>query len=430
MKRLVLLIIIAALLLASCNNTQPPADTDYPPADTADPPATEQQLPSPSSTTDLELAKQRSVERLSSRNTVSAEPPLLSIEDTNIRLQDNDNNGLTEWLVLDVDYYAYRAEEEVNVFANIYAANGDFIGSGNLTTEERAQKLTHLCLDYGDSSFSVYFNGLYIRQSELDGPYTVEMNIYRKYGDSPYITEWHETDSITHNSFQGALLKITSVSDTIVNNGENIRFTINVDAEVAGNYTIYGSLFKDEGETFTWLEGLDKELYLPAGTNQVQLDFDAKAIKGKGISGPYSLSLRAEDHLYASGYDYVSANYQLSQLASPALYLRNPIYSSNSRANEITVVVPLNVTVAGTYFVYGSMWKYGSMMDGDVNLISVNNLQPVLSVGTHDIQLTFDTSAIAEYGLTGPFTVAVGILDQNRKSMVLENYQLELNRDI
>jgi hypothetical protein len=237
---------------------------------------------------------------------------------------------------------------------------------------------------------------------------------------------WYETDSFIYDIFQGPLLKVTSVSDSIVNNDENIRFIVTVDAEVAGDYTLSGFLFKDEGDTFTDLEYVKKELELTAGVHQVQLDFDAKKIKGKGISGTYNLSLRAEDHLYASGYDYISASYLLSQLASPALYLVGPMYDINtlgsrSGSNQLSVFLPLDVTVADTYTVYASIW------DEDFNLISVTNSQPYLSVGTPDYEITFDTFSVAESELEGVFTVSVGILDQNGSSMVFENYRIEVN---
>ena len=380
-------------------------------------------IPSTSSSmTDLEKAKKRNEGRLSITNSAlnfkNRTPPMLYVYDMDTRLLDEDNNELAEWLVLDVNFDS-TSNFECNVVANIYAANEELICSGSLTTEQRAQALTELSITDEDSSLSVYFNGFNIRQSGLDGPYTIEFNIYYgTYGDEPIITEWHETGSMTYDVFQGTLLDIVSVSDSTANQGENIRFTVTIDAEVTDSYTLSGSLYKDELDTFTWLESFNQEVNLLAGNNQVQIDFDAKAIKGKGISGPYNLVIYAKDRLYSSSYDHISANYQLSQLASPAAYLRNPIYSSNSSPNQITVFVPLNVTVASTYYVYGSIW------DDDFNLVSVKNLEPALSVGTTDIQLIFDTSAINEYGLTGPYTVSVGVLDQAGNSQVLENYQL------
>ena len=367
--------------------------------------------------TDLEKAKKESEKRISMQANWQ---PFLDIRKMEVILQDDDSNNLAEWLVFDVEYYS-DVGGNVCVFANIYAENGDLICQGSLTTEERAQPLTWLCLDnYETASFRIYFSGLRIRMSKLDGPFTIELFISREMNDYQSVNLWYETDSLTYNIFQAALLSVVTVSDSLANQGKNIRFIITLNAEVAGNYTLSCTLYKVSEDNSAWLETLDRDVDLSAGYNQVLFDFDSKKIKGAGIGGPYSLTVYAKDRYYSSGYDHISANYQLSQLASPTAYLRAPIYSVDSGVNKISVFVPLTVTVAGTYYVYGSLW------DSEFNLISVMNLQPILAVGTPDINLEFDTSQIAEYRLLGPYTVSVGILDQDDNSLVLENYPVQI----
>jgi hypothetical protein len=361
---------------------------------------------------------------ISAANNLSVQDRSFNIEKMDYRLLDEDSNGLAEWLAVDM-LISTDSEFDGHLIADLYAANGDSICRGSLTPDIFSSMQTNVHFDATNSQkFSAYFNGRQIRDAKKNGPYRMHIQFVDDYGNlfSDSSEAWLTTMALTSDAFQSNLLRIISINDDLVNQGETIRFLAAIDAEKDGTYMLSGSLFKDNGEEQIDLGAYDQEIFLAVGSNQIQFDFNATKIRGENISGPYHFYLNAKDNLYADWKDHVSANYGLDQLVPPAAYIEAPLSYDNSE--KITVSVPLMVTMPDTYILGCSIW------DNDCNLIDVNNVQTNLPEGSSNIQIVFDFDnvSVLENDLEYPYTALVVVIDEDEN--LLARRTAEINGDL
>jgi hypothetical protein len=233
--------------------------------------------------------------------------------------------------------------------------------------------------------FTRYFNGKHIKESGIDGPYKIHVYVMDGHNDI-ILEDWLITNYLSANDFQGNLLAVRSFSDCLIEQGQTIRFTAIIEAQIAGNYQISASLFKTYGEEQTCLEHKRLTPNLSAGINQVLFDFDTMGLRGNGISGPYDLYLSIEDQFYSSYDHYQSASYQLSELANPGAYISGDLFrdSETTGSNKIGFKAPVMVTVAGNYKMQAVLF------DKEGNLINADLWQEYLSEGSQFIEFNLD----------------------------------------
>ena len=212
-------------------------------------------------------------------------------------------------------------------------------------------------------------------------------------------------------------MSILSISDSLINQGENIRFTVVVHAEVARTYTFTACLFKDGGENQDMLGVNNDELYLSTENNSIIFDFDATKMKGEGINGPYDFTLYAADEFYGSHEHALSQAYSLSQIASPDVCFAGdfifsypagtPGASTPNSSSILNVAVPLSVASSNNYTIAASIWNDTyDMVDGMI-------INEYLAIGAQNFELAFSLDRIAEFDIVGPYKIFASILDEN-----------------
>ncbi|MDR2712500.1 MAG: hypothetical protein LBB91_05240, partial [Clostridiales bacterium] len=360
----------------------------------------------PLSLTPLETAKLETAARNAAKNNPSANdqlrkatlrvPPGASVNCVGYDLTDTDNNGLAEWLSLDIEVYSGLYDLEGFLEAEIYGSNGSLITSSRMSTQNLSFDDNLISLSSFTSEYlTLYFNGKHIKDSEIDGPYEIHVHLTNE-GENIFLEDWLSTDPLLADDFQGNLLEVTAISDSLINLGETLRFTASIQAQVAGDYDLSASLFKINGAEQTGLGNLALNLNLAAGINQVNFDFDAKELRGKGISGPYDLFLSSSDEFYANYDHHQSAGYLLSQLASPSAYIDGelseiiiqPSSKIMTAANELFISAPVVVSNAGIYHMQAILW------DQEGNLLSATLWQDTLSAGPQPVEFNFDLSGL------------------------------------
>src|SRR5438309_5454185 len=196
--------------------------------------------------------------------------------------QDTNANGLFDLLNVDV-------QVQVNVPANYSASAFLHDASFTLTLFDFAS----VFLPLGPASIRVSFPGGPINQSRIDGPYTVDLQLYESATGFPLGTNITTTQAYSHLDFDPIPAFMTpphpdSGQDT---NGNGLFDFLNVDVHVQvnlpDNYTVSGFLYKGNS-TITSALG---SAFLPIGPGSIQVSFPGGPINQSGLDGPYSVFL-------------------------------------------------------------------------------------------------------------------------------------------
>ena len=201
--------------------------------------------------------------------------------------QDTNGNGLFDLLNVDV-------QVQVNVPAN-YSVSA-FLHTANSTLALFA--FASVFLPIGPGSIRVSFPGWPINQSGVDGPYTVELQLYESSTGFPLGSNTTTTQGYSHLDFDPIPAFMTpphpdSGEDT---NGNGLFDFLNVDVQVHANlpdnYTVNGFLHT---ANFTLAEFASGSAFLPIGPGSIRVPFAGGPINQSGIDGPYTVELQLSE---------------------------------------------------------------------------------------------------------------------------------------
>src|SRR6266566_8116226 len=201
--------------------------------------------------------------------------------------QDTNGNGLFDLLNVDV-------QVQVNVPAN-YSVSA-FLHTANSTLALFA--FASVFLPIGPGSIRVSFPGWPINQSGVDGPYTVELQLYESSTGFPLGSNTTTTQAYSHLDFDPIPAFMTpphpdSGEDT---NGNGLFDFLNVDVQVHANlpdnYTVNGFLHT---ANFTLAEFASGSAFLPIGPGSIRVPFAGGPINQSGIDGPYTVELQLSE---------------------------------------------------------------------------------------------------------------------------------------
>jgi hypothetical protein len=204
---------------------------------------------------------------------------------------DTDGDTLYNFLVIE-------AELEVLVAGNYYV---EIDLHQNATMNHIYQNRTVLTfLPVGLQTITVYFNGLYIFLSGLEGPYILNsVRLYDEFWDliqfldDPYITAYYNW---TEFQPPPAVFESPHSDYGLDTDGDGlfnylvVNVTVNV--SVAGDYRIYGWLYDSSGN---WMDDDYNYTFLPVGIQIVELRFEGYRIFNSGDSGSYNVNLDIDD---------------------------------------------------------------------------------------------------------------------------------------
>jgi hypothetical protein len=281
--------------------------------------------------------------------------------------------------------------------------------------------MTHICGAYDDEVYledgqeiTLTFSGLNIWQSQIDGPYAVDVYLItpdyvRIYAGSA-TTQAYPYREFAHPGIMGADIDGRDSND----NGKYEYLTIDVDLMVAqyGYYSVDCVLRDSEGTVI----GQATE-YGEYSEGQVNLEMllSTFPIILNGVDGPYYLEVT----MYESNYWYNEVVDQVTVTTSAlsvadletAVDVLEPCEDQatdsdeNGFTNAITVTVPVQVNIEGNYEVFaGILDDYGSQ-------IAATMVDVFLEVGNTEIELPIQILALSALGLSGPYNVQVMVAD-------------------
>jgi peptide/nickel transport system substrate-binding protein len=320
---------------------------------------------------------------------------------------DTDNNGLYNYLVVDVNV-AVATAGTYRISGDLYDNNGNSIPNTYSSTENY--------LDVGTQTVELRFDGKWINRSGVDGPYHVYLYLNDNVGNWLDSGE-HWTAAYTHENFQYYAKFVPPHSDYGLdtdNDGLYNYLVVEamVDVDTPGVYHVYGSLYDNTGNFITYAYA---DNYLSAGIQTVELRLDGKWINRSGINGPYrvSLSLYDNEWNWLDGGEHWTAAYTHDQFQPPPARFAPPHSDygldtdNDGFYNYLVVDVNVAVATAGTYRVYGDLY------DNNGNYISntSTSTENYLDVGTQTVELRFDGKWINRSGIDGPYRASLWLYD-------------------
>jgi hypothetical protein len=191
-----------------------------------------------------------------------------------------------------------------------------------------------------------------------------------------------------------------------------LTIDVDMDATVAGNYSIEGWLYDVNGTDIGWA---GVSTYLTVGIQTVGLNFDGKDIQEHGVNGSYylkNLVLFDEnsavlgyivDAYTTSAYNYTDFQTPPSQFTDAYLDYGTDI-DGDGLYEYLTIDVGVKVTSAGNYSVEGLLYD----INGSI-VVSTSN-DTYLDVGVRSVLLNFDGLKIRRHGVNAPFNLSHLIL--------------------
>src|SRR5437773_2700374 len=201
--------------------------------------------------------------------------------------QDTNANGLFDLLNVDV-------QVQVNVPANYSASAFLHDASFTLTLFTFAS----VFLPIGPGSIRVSFPGGPINQSGIDGPYTVELQLYESATGLPLGTNTTTTQAYSHLAFDPipAFMTPPHSDSGLDTNGNGLFDFLNVAVQVQPiqpeNYPVNGFL---HDANFTLTEFASGSAFLPIGPGSVPVSFPGGPINQSGVDGPYTVELQLSE---------------------------------------------------------------------------------------------------------------------------------------
>ena len=208
---------------------------------------------------------------------------------------DTDGDGLYNYLTIDVGVNVTKAGS-YRVRGYLYDNTGHQIDYESNTTY----------LNVGSQTVQLNFEGIKIRQNEVNGPYNLKsLYLYdSSTGDQlDYIHDAYTTAYYNYTDFQppGAEFNdvYTDYGEDTDGDGLNNSLVINVGVNVtkAGTYRVRGELY--ENATYHYIISAYNTTYLDTGNHNVLLKFDGLRLRQNKYNGTYDLK-----YLYLYNYSY------------------------------------------------------------------------------------------------------------------------------
>jgi len=205
--------------------------------------------------------------------------------------------------------------------------------------------------------------------------------------------------------------------DTGVDTAEDNRYewlsvNVSINVTVPGSYTLSAALY-----TSGWSYINSAWMYpsLSSGIEIVQLLFDGNDIWVNSADGPYNvvLYLYNQTGQFCDSDSYVTNAYVWSDFAPPEAYFVAPhddyvVDEDSDLYNESLVIVAnVEVTIAGTYYVYADLY------DGWWNWLGSQSNSTYLDVGTYSLNFVYYSYDLYSNGYTGTYTAYLTLYDSS-----------------
>ena len=195
---------------------------------------------------------------------------------------DTNANGQYDYLLIDInitvnvaDTYVVQALLHDASYVNLYANNNTFVS-----------------LPVGPATVTLGYNGQQINASGVDGPYLIDIQLFRLSGFTLLDMATNTTQAYSHLDFETPPAAWNPphwehLRDTDGDGLANHLVVIaNLTVYQAGLFQVFGELFDASGTLFTYEVNVSS---LPTGPASVELDFTGYWINGSNMDGPYNV---------------------------------------------------------------------------------------------------------------------------------------------
>jgi hypothetical protein len=356
----------------------------------------------------------------------------VSIWDNGWRILDTDTHMTLPYVISDFEYAVFSPphtdygtdtngnglfdELDVDVAVSVsvegwYQVYGELYDNASHQIDARSV-MAYLMV--GLNTVNLPFVGTGIYSNGVDGPYSVELDLYDPGGPPTYHfdSDTHMTAPYLASDFEGAILSPPH-SDFAVDldsNGfyDQLEVDVSVTVSSDGSYWVSGTLYDN---TSAIIESVSVSANLLAGTNTVALNFTGMYIYSNGVDGPFIVELRLYDNSWRimdTGL-HVTAAYMFADFDHAMLSPPHSDYgvdtNSNGLYDELAVDVSIDVTSEGWYYVSATL------LDGTSNWIGSASATVYLFAGTSTVQLSFAWESICSHGVDGPYEVSLTLMD-------------------
>jgi hypothetical protein len=321
-------------------------------------------------------------------------------------------------------------------------------------------------LEPGDHDISLAFKGTEIGYAAVDGPYTVQAQVYRdgewdsrimggQFGapmpgpsgwDWTYVTKAYRADDFEEPTF--AIRFTGEASDRGLDLDDDGLFDYLVveaqaDVALAGTYSIGGALMIQEGEWMvTWVAGAWGSVDLAEGRQTVEVRFNGGDVWASGASGAFDFNVNAyyggdmgwgnitpiregepyppqTDAFdiygdYLCGKTEAYRHEQFEERVEPAKYTGvfadfGEDLDGDGLFDALIVQAEVEVTETNLFDFSGQLLS----QDGSAWISGAFD-QVYLEVGAHTLSLRFPGGDIARAGIDGPYRVDLNLVVANR----------------
>ena len=279
----------------------------------------------------------------------------------------------------------------------------------------------------GNMTFYVNFSGMDLRDSGLEGPYTVYLNLYSL--DTGYLVDdtTHVTGNYSLDEFQGPPISFEPPhsdygydedSDTFY---DYLVVSVQVNVTVADDYYIYGDMYDTSG--WSYLTYAENTTYLEIGVHTVELMFDGGPIRSSSDTGAFYVYLYVYDLSWTSwdSETYTTSDYSYDEFETDLMFTPpHSDYGSDTNSNTLydylMVEVAVDVAASATYYIYGYLY------DSEGYYLTGYSTTVTLGVGSQIVSMYFYGMDISESETDGPYTVELAAYNTAWSTMDTDEY--------
>ena len=326
------------------------------------------------------------------------------------RGDDADGDGKFDWLVVGVRL-------STQSYGNVYV-RGTIVEPAGIRVDASA----YAYLEPGIHTIDLYFSGLRINASGVDGPYLVaffaNLDYYGEARDV-HTTAAYDASDFDSPSIRFAPPHTDHGKDT---DGDGkfdwLVVEVSVDVSDAGFYNLYGQFYA----AGTWF-GTSNGSFLERGAQILRLEFDGLRIGLSRADGPYDIELGLFDP-FAQTYwfaRHITGAYLASDFDGPSGALTDPLSEhavdtdGDGRYNALVVETGVAVVENASFLLFGSL----SVGYQSIYVQVTFELAP----GTHVVEVRFDGSVIRLLGYDGPYRIRLELIDASR-GLLLDTREL------
>ncbi|MBE3137916.1 MAG: PGF-pre-PGF domain-containing protein [Thermoplasmata archaeon] len=156
-----------------------------------------------------------------------------------------------------------------------------------------SQEITHT--GTGEENFSLLFDGALIRNSGIDGPYEIRLELRDlATWNQLDIIDNYQTGSYHYDDFAGAGIELVGIADgeadSIIDG--NLQMNVTVNSSAIGTYELRSMLYKQEGYNWWYITSNNEQITVDgSGEQTFNQTFNGEDIFNRGLNGPYQVRI-------------------------------------------------------------------------------------------------------------------------------------------